>query len=84
MSTLDSVKELTSSSDPVISNAAKRALYLNQELINGAITSDEFNELLEDVVKLDKINQEMLTVEAYRLIVLAYKTIVTLKTISSL
>lgn len=84
MSTLDEVKELTKSNIPQIALAATKALALNQELVNGTITADEYNELLEDVVKLDNIEKDMLTIELARLVVKAYNTILTLKTIASL
>lgn len=84
MSTLEDVKRLTESPIHHISQAATKALELNRELVNGNLTAAEYNELLDDVVRLDSIEKDMISIEIYRLIVQAYHTILTLKTIASL
>jgi len=84
MSAIEQVQELTKSPVSLISEAATKALALNQDFVNGKLAADEYNELLEDVVKLDDINRQMEAVETERMIVKAYNTILTLKTIASL
>jgi hypothetical protein len=84
MSVIEEVQDLTKSPVTLISEAAIKALTLNQDFVNGKLTAEEYNELLEDVVKLDDINKQMEAVETERIIVKAYNTILTLKTIASL
>lgn len=84
MSTISEVQHLTHSSVPEIATAAKQALKLFDSMQAGSISPSEFIELLDDVVKLDKIQQNMMAIEVYRLINQAYHTILTLKTLASL
>ncbi len=84
MSILEQVKELTHSSIAEIAQAATKAIELNAQLINGVLSADEYNDLLDDVIKLNDIKRDMITIDVYRLMVKAYNTILTLKTLSSL
>ncbi len=84
MRNLKEVQALTKSPIPEIANAAIRALEL-YELVNlNQLTKSEFEELLDDVVRLDNINQEMIAIETLRLIAAAYDTILTLKNLASI
>jgi hypothetical protein len=84
MSVLEEVRELTHSNNIDIAHAAIRAIELNKQLANGVLSADEYNDLLDDVIKLNDIEKDMMTIDIYRLIVKAYNTILALKTLTSL
>lgn len=74
------VQELLSSPIPEVVNAAERAIALNEKLARREISISEYNELIDDITRLDKIDSAMYKEQAYIAIAKAYKIIVALKT----
>ncbi len=84
MSIANQINKLLVSEIPQISKAARRANQFTEELEGNLITKDEYDNLLEDLLRLDKIDQSMVTLEAYREIAKAYQILLTLKTLTTL
>lgn len=77
------VQELAKSSVPEVADAATRALELVNLLEKNEITAEEFDDLIDDVINIEKINQNMNELELNRQIVIVVQTILTLKTLMS-
>lgn len=77
------VQELAKSSVPEVADTAIRALDLVKLLENQEITPSEFDDLIDDVINIEKINQNMTELELNRQIVIVVQTILTLKTLMS-
>ncbi len=78
------IQELTKSSVPEVADAAIRSLELVTLLENNEITSEEFDDLIDDVLNIEKINQNMSELELNRQIVVFVQTILTLKSLMSI
>lgn len=73
--------QLVGSPVPEIASAAFRAIELRSKLANKAISQEEYDELFDDITRLDRIDSEMFTEEVFLGINQAYTIIMTLKSI---
>ena len=80
----DTMNNLLVSNVPEISKAAKRANQYLEELEGNKITPTEYDDLIDDLIRLDRIDKSMVTLEVYREIVKAYQYLATLKSLTSL
>ncbi|PPD52559.1 MAG: hypothetical protein CTY12_06350 [Methylotenera sp.] len=69
---------------PEVVEAAQRAQQITARYEAEELTADEFKELIDDLVNIDRIDRSMITVEAFREIKQAFDIIMTLKSITSL
>jgi hypothetical protein len=80
----DEIIKLLTSDIMEITTAAKEALELKSMLDAKSISQEEFNELIDDLVNLDKININMLLLETYLRIKQAFNIILTIKSLISI
>lgn len=78
------LNKLLFSEIPEVVEAAKRAKQLVIRLESKELTKDEFDELIDDLTRIDNIDRSMITMEAFREIVQAFEVIMTLKSLASL
>lgn len=76
--------ELIGSPVKEVAEAAFKAVELRSKRSTHAISEAEYNELFDDITRLETINQAMFTEEVYLKIKQAYTVIMTLKSITSL
>jgi hypothetical protein len=57
------INDVLNSDDEIAVSYAKRTQYLKEFLTKGAITQREYNELIEDLFDVEKINRLAITVE---------------------
>jgi len=76
----EELTELLSSPIPEIASAAQKAVELNAKLARREISISEYNELISDIARQDKIDSAMFREDLYVAILKAYKIILALKT----
>ena len=84
METNQDLRELLDSPIPEVVSAAQKAIALNEKLARKEISLSEYNELIDDIARLDRIDSAMMKQEVYIAISKAYKVIVALKTFAPL
>ena len=67
-----------------IKTAATTALHYTEQYHKGELSAPEFCELLDDLIRLDRIDQAMFTEAVYLKIRQAYTILLTLKTLASI
>jgi hypothetical protein len=74
------VKELLNSPIPEVVTAAQHAITLNERFARKEISLSEYNELIDDIARLDRIDTAMFKEDVYVAVNKAYKIILALKT----
>jgi transcriptional regulator of nitric oxide reductase len=75
------LNDLLLSKIPEVADAARRANELIIEYQSHQISKSEFEELIDDLTNIDKIDRSMISLERYNELMTALKIIVTLKTL---
>lgn len=75
------LNDLLLSKIPEVADAARRANELIIEYQAGQLSKSEFEELIDDLTNIDKIDRSMISLERYNELMIALKLIVTLKTL---
>ena len=78
------VQKLLDSPYPAVVNAATRAIEIHQRYMNHQVSEQEYNDLIDDIVRLDRIDQAMFTEKTFMIIKKAYGVILALKTLTSI
>jgi len=65
------LEQLCNSADPAISSRAQMALEMSKALKQGDISQDEYNELIKDLVRTDKLDKECSDLETKTMLVTA-------------
>lgn len=67
----DTLQQLTNSSDPAISERAQIALQISEAYSRKEISDDEYKELMLDLVRTDKLDEECKDIETKAMLVSA-------------
>ena len=78
------LNKLLISEIPEVVTAAQRADVITSKFQSGEQTKSEFDELIDDITKIDNIDRNMVNIEIYREIKQAFDVIMTLKSLTSL
>lgn len=78
------LNDLLVSEIPEVVEAAQRATQLVARFKAKELTKDEFDELIDDLTRIDNIDRSMITMEAFRELVEAFTIIVALKSLASI
>lgn len=78
------LNKLLISEIPEVVTAAQRADVITSKFQSGELTKSEFDELIDDITKIDNIDRNMVNIEIYREIKQAFDVIMTLKSLTSL
>jgi hypothetical protein len=65
------LEQLCNSKDPAISSRARMALDITSALKQGDVSQDEYNELIEDLVRSDRLDKECSDLETKTMLVTA-------------
>ena len=79
-----SLQDLLTSKIPVVYDAAHKAEKYLAEFQAHQLSQDEYNDLIDDIARLDTIDQNMTELETYREITIAFNIILELKSLTSL
>lgn len=79
----ETLNQLLVSKIPEVKEAAERAKELVIRYEADEITKDEFDELIDDLTRIDNIDRAMITLQRYNEIMAAIKIIITLKSLTS-
>jgi len=80
----ETLNKLLVSKIPEVKEAAERAKELVIRLEANEITKSEFDELIDDLTRVDNIDRSMITLERYNEIMTAIKILITLKSLTSI
>lgn len=80
----ETLNQLLVSKIPEVKEAAERAKELVLRLEAKEITKSEFDELIDDLTRIDNIDRAMITLQRYNEIMMAIKILVTLKSLTSI
>ena len=80
----ETLNQLLVSKIPEVKEAAERAKELVLRLKANEINKSEFDELIDDLTRIDKIDRSMITLQRYNEIMAAVKIIITLKSLTSI
>ena len=80
----ETLNNLLISSIPQVVNMAKETQKLLAKRETGAISQSEFEELMEDLTRLDTIDRRMISLEAWREINKAVDIIIKSKTVAAI
>lgn len=72
----DALQQLTGSSDPAVSARAEMALQIAEAYSRGDIGESEYKELMLDLVRTDKLDEECCDLEAKTMLVTAVYAVV--------
>ena len=78
------LNQLLVSKIPEVKEAAERAKELVLRLEAKEITKSEFDELIDDLTRIDNIDRAMISLQRYNEIMAAVKIIITLKSLTSI
>ena len=67
-----------------VRQAAEQAANLSEQLKAGDLTQSEFDELIDDITRIEQINKDMFNLTVYMDIQKAFQIILTLKSIVTL
>jgi hypothetical protein len=65
------LEQLCNNTDPAISSRAQMALEMSKALKQGDVSQDEYNELIKDLVRSDKLDEECSDLETKTMLVTA-------------
>jgi hypothetical protein len=68
---IEQLQHLAGSPDPAIAGRAQMALQIAEAFRSGGISQDEFKELMKDLVRTDKLNEECADLETKTMLVTA-------------
>jgi len=74
---MDELKKLLTHEDKIVSSTATMVLALLEDVKNGGITKDEFNELVDDVTNLALIDELSNSIERKAAVASAFDTLKT-------
>lgn len=80
----ETLNQLLVSKIPEVKEAAERAKELVDRLEKDEITKSEFDELIDDLTRIDNIDRDMISLQRYNEIMAAIKIILMLKSLTSL
>lgn len=80
----ETLNQLLVSKIPEVKEAAERAKELVLRLEAKEISKSEFDELIDDLTRIDNIDRSMISLQRYNEIMMAIKIILTLKSLTSL
>lgn len=78
------VKDLLNSDNEFIRDLAKQAVQFRKDFDDKKITASEFQELMDDLLDLKKIDDARFTSEVYCMVVNAVNVLITLKTLAQI
>lgn len=80
----ETLNQLLVSKIPEVKEAAERAKELVLRLKSGEISKDEFDELIDDLTRIDNIDRAMISLQRYNEIMTAINIIIMLKSLTSI